>query len=200
MGFAGQSLCALIALVFLVGSVPAVAQTAGCPGTVTSGLVVEILGGWGGTIEDPGRLGGMLLAGRLGYSVNSTAAFNLRFLSANQKGEEVSPGVQADLHVGTVGADVVLRVLPGSNITPTAILGYGYSTQIAEGLPVYSGHGVSSGIGVVCHFSESFALDGSVMVSRTWYEPRTGSAGVLPFTDTRIWGEIGIAFYPGLEF
>ena len=197
MGFAGRS---LIALVFLVGSVQVAAQTGGYSGPVTSGLVVEILGGWGGAMEDPGRLGGMLLAGRLGYSINSTAAFNLRFLSADQKGKEVSPGVQADLHVGTVGADVVLRVLPGSNITPTAILGYGYSTQIAEGLPVYSGHGISSGIGLVYHFAGNFALDGSVIMSRTWYEPRTESSAIAPFTDTRIWGEIGIAFYPGLEF
>lgn len=200
MGFGGHALPALIALVFFVGSAPAAAQAGGCPDTVKSGLVVEIFGGWGGATDDPGRLSGLLLAARLGYSVNSTAAFNLRFLSAKQKGEEVSPGVQADLHVGTVGADVVLRILPGSNVSPTAIVGYGYSTQIAEGLPVYSGHGFSSGIGLVYHFSGNFALDGSVMVSRTWYEPRTEGAGIVPFTDSRIWGEIGIAFFPGLEF
>lgn len=190
----------LVALALLAACEPVPGQTRDGSGVIRSGLFVEISGGWGGALEDPGRLNGLFLAGRMGYSIASTATISVRFLSGKQKGEEIKPGTQADLQIGSVGGDLLLRILPASDVTPALIAGYSYSTQTAEGLPVFSGHGVTSGIAVVYHFAKYFALDASAMFSRTWYEPRPSGLAVSPFTEDRIWVEIGIGFYPGIGF
>jgi hypothetical protein len=196
------ALCGALAGILLLAHPAGVA--AGGPvetrGNVRSGLVVEISGGWGGEAADLSRYNGLMLAGRLGYAFDAGATIGLRFVSAKEKGESTDRGIQADVQIGSVGGDVQLRILPGSNPTPTLVIGYSYSTRIAEGLPSYGGHGITMGLALIWHFAEHFSLSASAVGSRTWYEPRIPGLGGSAFTGDRFSLEAGVAFYPGLDF